>query len=200
MDLGAPTLPCARCGVALAVDPEAPEARCRHCNGVTAIDAAVRERARDYRVRTQSELRRIRGSGDDPVDRLMNGYMGTLVVLAAGFTVGLLAPSFGLDVPRDVKDWLVAGFVGGLILLTAVFFLLGWMMIRRELARDEAGHEEPAATASGELAAASASGPCSACGGPVPFRVGEPRARTGRGRRSPGSTRTGRRSLPRARW
>lgn len=181
MDLEAPTLPCATCGVGLRVDPEARQARCRHCGGVTAIAEHVREKARAYRLGVEAELRRLsfseafaRGVDSGAMGRVTRVYTGVIFALAGVLTLGMMAPGFGAD---DAVAYVALGiFVVGLALSMGVFFLALRWALRKEMLE---GDEEPAPQVSAELAATRVAGQCSACGGPVGFALGEAMSRCG---------------------
>jgi predicted RNA-binding Zn-ribbon protein involved in translation (DUF1610 family) len=175
MSLEAPTLPCATCGVGLRVDPEARQARCRHCGGVTTIAEHVRDKARAYRLGVEAELRRLsfseafaRGMDSGAMDRIIRVYTGVIIALAAVLTLGMMAPGFGAD--EAVALVALAIFVVGLALSMGAFFLALRWALRKEMLE---GDEEPAPQVSAELAATRVAGQCSACGGPVGFALGE---------------------------
>ncbi|MEO7328133.1 MAG: hypothetical protein ABI193_06120 [Minicystis sp.] len=176
----APTLPCTACGVPLRVDPEARSACCRHCATVTAVPENIREQARVHRLAVEADLRRLgfaemfaRGMDSGAVDRLSRVYGVVIAVLAGILTLGLMAPGFGAD--EQVGVIAVIIFAAGLPLTMGLFFLgLRWAIRKDALAPDA---EPPPVKVTADLAAAAARGPCSACGAPVPFRLGDPVAR-----------------------
>ena len=179
MNAEAPVLPCARCGVALRVDPEAARAQCKHCGAVTAIPPDVREKARAYRVAIEAELRRMgfaaafaEGLESGAVGRLMRVYMIVIFVLAGVLTAGQMAPAFGRN--EGLKLASVGVFVGGLVLTMAVFFLSLKGAIKKEMLD---GAEPPPAAITADMASARVTSACSSCGGAVPFRMGEAQAR-----------------------
>jgi predicted RNA-binding Zn-ribbon protein involved in translation (DUF1610 family) len=179
MNAEAPILPCARCGVALRVDPEAQRAQCKHCGAALAIPPDVREKARAYRVEVEAELRRMgfaaafaKGLESGAMGRLMRVYLIALYVLTGALMFGQMAPAFGFD--EDVKTISLGVFLGGLALTMAIFFLSLKGAIRREML-DNA--EPPPAEITADMAAARVTSVCSSCGGHVPFRMGEAQAR-----------------------
>lgn len=179
-ELEAPTLPCPACGVSLRLDPEARQARCRHCGTTSPVPETVRAQARAHRLALETELRRLsfseafaKGLSSGTMDRLARVYGIVIALLAGIMTLGIMAPQFGAD---DVVMYVAIGvFAGGLPLTMGVFFLsLPWAVRRDALAEDA---PPPPVIVSGALAAATVQGLCSACGGQVPFVLGAPNAR-----------------------
>ena len=172
--LEAETLPCPACGVPLAVDPSAAEAKCRHCRTVSQVPPAVRDRARAHNRKLAQEASQIsfaqRFARGDGIDKIASGFVGVTVVLSVGFgVVQTIASPMRLD--GDERLALRGACLLALLLAKAVFALLTY----RSITRGDAGGAEGAVVL--PSFAGGVAGTCGSCGGGVTFTVGQGGAR-----------------------
>ena len=165
MTASAPTVPCAKCGAPLPVDPALDAVTCASCATVTPVSAELRERARAYRVDVEGAHAQEKRAGDldtfyDNQARYARPWIRWSIVLAFVVTFWLLLlPSGGATAVGAYVDAGVLAFTALTVARFLSFTFRAW------------GWTGPGA------GTASVSAPCSACGADVRFVEGETTAR-----------------------